>query len=106
MRRLNLTILQELARLETTGERKAAIREILELLEDQQDEFFEKILEIYFDDDYIDIGMALTCCSSPVYMELSIAKVDDIEGKMMQVYFLNYIDVDRYLDYIIAKKYI
>lgn len=79
---------------------------ILELLEDQQDEFFEKILEIYFDDDYIDIGMALTCCGSPVYMELSIAKVDDLEGEMMQVYFLNYIDVDRYLDYIIAKKYI
>ena len=38
MRRLNLTILQELARLETTAERKAAIREILELLEEFVDE--------------------------------------------------------------------
>lgn len=79
---------------------------VLELLEDQQDEFFEKIASIYFDEDQIDIGMALTRCGNPVYMELSIAKVDDVEGEIMQVYFLNYIDVDRYLDYIIAKKYI
>ena len=34
MRNLNLTILQELARLETAAERKAVIREILELLEE------------------------------------------------------------------------
>ena len=79
---------------------------VLELLEDQQDEFFEKIASIYFDEDQMDIGIALTCCGNPVYMELSIAKVDDVEGEIMQVYFLNYIDVDRYLDYIIAKKYI
>ena len=34
MRRLNLTILQELARLETAAERKKAVGEILELLEE------------------------------------------------------------------------
>jgi hypothetical protein len=79
---------------------------VLELLEDQQDEFFEKIATIYFDEDQIDIGMALTCCGNPVYMELSIAKVDDVEGEIMQVYFLNYIDVDRYLDYINLRRYV
>ena len=79
---------------------------VLELLEDQQDEFFEKIALIYFDEDQIDIGMALTCCGNPVYMELSIAKVDDVDGEIMQVYFLNYIDVDRYLDYITLKRYV
>ena len=79
---------------------------VLELLEDQQDEFFDKIAKIYFEEDQIDMGLVLTCCGKPVYMELSIAKVDDVEGEMLQVYFLNYIDVDRYLDYVIAKKYI
>ena len=79
---------------------------VLELLEDQQDEFFEKIATIYFDEDQIDIGLVLTSCGDPVYMELSIAKVDDIEGEIMQVYFLNYIDVDRYLDYMNAGRYI
>ena len=58
---------------------------VLELLEDQQDEFFEKIGMIYFDEDHMDLGLVLTSCDDPVYMELSIARVDDVDGEIMQV---------------------
>lgn len=79
---------------------------VLELLEDQQDEFFEKIATVDFEGDHIEFGLVLTCCGDPVYMELSAAKVDDVEGEIMQIYFLNYIDVDVYLDYVNSKNYI
>lgn len=79
---------------------------VLELDEDHQDEFFEKISNIDFDGDHLDFGLVLTCCKEPVYLELSAAKVDDVEGEIMQIYFLNYIDVDVYLDYVNSKNYI
>lgn len=80
---------------------------ILELLEEQQDEFFIKIGRITLEDnEQMDIGIAINCCGDPVFAEISVARFTDDESDIIQVYYMNYIDTDDYLDYVREKRYI
>lgn len=78
---------------------------VLELLEEQQDQFFIKIGGIEIEDQ-MDMGIVLDCCGEPVFAEISLARFKDDESDIIQVYHMNYIDVDDYLDYVKEKRYI
>jgi len=80
---------------------------VLELLEEQQDQFFIKIGEITLEDnEQMDMGIALDCCGEPIFAEISVARFTDDESDIIQVYHMNYIDTDDYLDYVREKRYI
>ena len=76
---------------------------VLELLEKQQDQFFMKIAQIEIDDQ-VEMGIALDCCGDPVFAEISAARYQDDETDIIQVYYMNYIDTDDYLDYVKEKR--
>ena len=78
---------------------------VLELLEKQQDQFFMKIAQIEIDDQ-VEMGIALDCCGDPIFAEISAARYQDDESDIIQVYYMNYIDTDDYLDYVKTKNYI
>ena len=78
---------------------------VLELLEEQQDQFFIKIGGIEIEDQ-MDMGIVLDCCGEPVFAEISLARFKDDESDIIQVYHMNYIDVDDYLDYVKEKRYL
>ena len=76
---------------------------VLELLEKQQDQFFMKIAQIEIDDQ-VEMGIALDCCGDPIFAEISAARYQDDESDIIQVYYMNYIDTDDYLDYVKEKR--
>ena len=78
---------------------------VLELLEQQQNQFFRKIADIDIDDQ-VDMGIVIDCCGEPVFAEISAARFQDDESDIVQVYYMNYIEVDDYLDYVKQKKYL
>ncbi len=72
---------------------------VLELEEDQQDQFFDKIYTINFPAYNANIAIAIDCCGDPIFMECSISR----EKNRYHVYDLIYITLDQYLDYFNAK---
>jgi hypothetical protein len=78
---------------------------VLELSGKQQDQFFMKIEDIDVEDQ-MDMGIVIDCCGDPVFAEISVARFEDDESDIIQIYHMNYIDIDDYLDYVKEKRYL
>jgi hypothetical protein len=76
---------------------------ILELTEAQQQTFFDRIVGIEFDGDEKFFGMAIDCPGEEsVFLEIWIAKNPEALDHQT-IFYVQYIDLDMYLDYVNFK---
>ena len=82
-----------------------AAMEIMALSDTEQEQFFNKVVKINFDDTETEYGVAVDCDQVQRFFEIYLIKVlDDEDQEIHHLEEVNQITVDEYLDLYRIKK--
>jgi hypothetical protein len=82
-----------------------AAMDIMMLEDDEQRQFFEKLVAVNFDGEETEYGVSVDCCKRQLFFEVYLMKdFDDDDEPLHYLEEVNEISIDEYLDLCLNKK--